>query len=286
MTVILLLVACFDDSDSSMASLTAEERHDALEQREMDLSERWKDYDARNKSKEEMALKSANNETETSSTEPSTPMEKGLAVKDSVLETVQKVKDTTEMTKMVVDAIELSIDKEAHLLLEDFSKVRLDIVEVGNHLECQVVSTDGDFALLNPQKYEIEWWHRGVKVTTKASRYCSGATLGIGLNSGGPNCPHHIKGAFYPYMAPIGDREDQDSFQCELSLSRSMMAFLHKKLVETPSAELKSAEVTWSRWSELKLQTGGPWQFKGTEVDCGKDGPQGYTCFEDGLSGW
>lgn len=139
MTVILLLVACFDDSDSSMSSLTAEERQDALEQREMDLSERWKDYDARKKSKEEMALKSPNNETETSSTEPSTPMEKGLAVKDSVLETVQKVKDTTEMTKMVVDAIELSIDKEAHLLLEDFSKVRLDIVEVGNHLECQVV---------------------------------------------------------------------------------------------------------------------------------------------------
>lgn len=276
------LLACFDDSEST-ASLSMEERQEELRQREESLGERFKAYEVRKKSKEATIEESAT-ENEPSS-DSKTVFDKAMDTKDAVVKTAQKVKEVTETTLLVVDAIELSMDKEEHQLLEDFSKAHLEIVEIGNHLECQVTSTDGEFAVLKPQDYEIAWWYRGVKVTQKASRYCSGATLGIGLNSG-PNCPHHIKGAFYPYMAPLGERTDRDTFQCGLSFSPSFMRLVHKQVIDESSAELKSAETTWSRWSELKLQKGGPWQFKGTEVDCGKDGPQGYRCFDDGLSGW
>jgi hypothetical protein len=73
-------------------------------------------------------------------------------------------------------------------------------------------------------------------------------------------------------------RKDDDRFQCGLSFSFSMNAAIQKHFADNPFPELKSDAASWSRWPELKKQGGRPWDFKGTELDCGKDGPQGHRC--------
>ncbi len=47
MMIVLLFFGCFDDLDSSMVSSAAGERQEELAQRQLDLAERWKAYDAR-----------------------------------------------------------------------------------------------------------------------------------------------------------------------------------------------------------------------------------------------
>ena len=275
---LLLMCSCSNEREVFDAQ-TPKEREAGLRKRVVDLGERWKAHEAKKKSKKaEDSSTTAEEKLEVDNASKST-LEKAIAMKDAMTKTVQDVRNKSETAVLVIDSLDLALDMEAEGLRQDFAKAKLEIVEVGNHLECSLISTDDEFVSLREQSYDIEWWYQGRKVKKKASRYCSGATLGIGLDPG-PSCPHHIKGAFYPYMAINYNqtRKDDDRFQCGLSFTFSMNAAIQKHFADNPFPELKSDAASWSRWPELKKQGGRPWDFKGTELDCGKDGPQGHRC--------
>ena len=260
-----LIFACSD----SAVEQTKEERENALQERAKKLGERWK---AHKKKKEVQALQKTESAEETPPREEGddsskSTWEKAREMKDSVAQKATELREKAEPTLLVVDSLHLALDMEAETLRQDFEKAQLNIVEVGHHLECSLVAREGQLNHLPNQKYEIKWWMNGKEVDKKASQYCSGATLGIGLNADGPNCPQHIKGAFYPYMSRM-ERSDDDRFQCGLSFTFSMNAKIQKYLADNPFPELKSDAVLWSRWAELKKQKGGANQFEGTELDC------------------
>ena len=98
-------------------------------------------------------------------------MEKAIALKAGVLKKVEGAREKSEKAKLVIDSLELALDMEAEGLWQDFAKAKLEVTEVGNHLECVLVSADDEFTHLPQQAYEIEWWYQGVKVTKKASQY-------------------------------------------------------------------------------------------------------------------
>ena len=261
----VLLLACSGEQKEQ----TKEERERALQERTKKLGERWKAH----KKKEAQALQEQTEPAEKASppedegNSSKSTWEKARDMKASVAQKASELREKTEPTLLVVESLHLALDIEAETLRQDFEKAQLNIVEVGHHLECSLIATDGELQHLPNQKYEIKWWINGKEVEKKASQYCSGATLGIGLNSGGPSCPQHIKGAFYPYMANM-QRNDDDRFQCGLSFTFSMNAKIQKYLADNPFPKLKSDSVQWSRWPELKKQRGGANSFEGTELDC------------------
>ena len=277
LATVFFLLSCSDEPES-LDTRTPEEREEALMQRKEELAARWIAHEAKQKAREGTSAEVTNTPTASDDTSK-TIREKAVELKGGLMKTAQDVKEKSAGTMLVIESIDLLMDMEAEALRQDFAKAKLEVVEVGNHLECALVSTGDDFTYLPAQSYEVEWWYQGVKVTKKASQYCSGATLGIGL-SPGPSCPHHIKGAFYPYMATNYNqaRQDDDQFQCGLSFAFSMNAAIQKHLADNPFPRLKSEPTTWRRWTELKEQRGGPWDFKGTVLDCGTDGPQGHRC--------
>lgn len=238
----------------------------ALQKRTENLAKRW---EAHKKKKETQPDREQNETTEENTPDeiPKSPLEKARALKDSVVQKASELREKAEPTLLVVDSLHLALDVETERLRQDFEKAQLKIVEIGNHLECSLVATEGELTYLPRQDYQIKWWINGKTVDKKASQYCSGATLGIGLNADGPSCPQHIEGAFYPYMA-TRQRDDNDRFQCGLSFTFSMNAKIQKYLADNPFPELKSEAVQWSRWPELKKQKGGANQFKGTKLDC------------------
>lgn len=274
MFVLSFLLACFGDTKE----LTPEEREQDLRARTEDLAQRWEEY-AKKKEAQEVVVSDVRSQKEQREEDkaPKSHLEKALEMKESVTQKAKDLHEKSETAGLVFDSLHLALDMEAEGLRQDFAKAKLQVVEIGNHLECELVSTDGAFHSLPTQRFEIHWWYNGEKVSQKASQYCSGASLGIGLNAGGPNCPHHVKWGFYPYMAPL-NRQYDDLFQCGMSFTFSMNAQIQKHLADNPFPELTSDAVLWSRWLALKEQTGGPWEFKGTELDCGQDAPQGYHC--------
>jgi len=260
----VLLLACFGEQKEQ----TKEERQQELQERAEKIGARWKAH----KQKKEAQIQQTEVVEKTFPPEEGddsskSTWEKARDMKDSVAQKASELRDKAEPTLLVVDSLHLALDMEAETLRQDFEKAQLKIVEVGNHLECLLVATDGELNHLPNQNYEIKWWFNGKEVDKKASQYCSGATLGVGLNADAPSCPQHIKGAFYPYMSRM-ERNDDDRFQCGLSFTFSMNAKIQKYLADNPFPELKSDGVLWSRWPELKKQKGGANQFEGTELDC------------------
>ena len=257
-----LTFACSDSTPEQ----TKEERTRELQERAEKLEERWKAHKKKKEMQKEAEPVEENPPLEEGDDSKST-WEKARDMKDSVAQKANELREKAEPTLLVVDSLHLALDMEAETLRQDFEKAQLKIVEVGHHLECSLVATDGQLNHLPNQKYEVKWWINGKEVDKKASQYCSGATLGIGLNADGPSCPQHIKGAFYPYMSRM-ERNDDDRFQCGLSFTFSMNAKIQKYLADNPFPELKSDAVLWSRWPELKKQKGGANQFEGTALDC------------------
>ena len=261
------LFALFFACSDSTSEQTKEERARALQERTEQLGERWKAHKEKESKKNSEEGQEQNHDNVMQGDEPKSAFEKARALKDSVQKKAKDIREKAEPTLLVVESLHLALDMEAETLRQDFEKAQLKIVEVGHHLECSLAAMDGQLNHLPNQKYEIKWWINGKEVDQKASQYCSGATLGIGLNADGPNCPQHIRGAFYPYMANW-ERSDNDRFQCGLSFTFSMNAKIQKYLADNPFPELKSDAVLWSRWPELKKQKGGANQFEGTELDC------------------
>ena len=275
-----IALACFQHTEEKQEDTrSVEEREEELQQRTKDLAQRWEEHSKKREAKKEEQQAVLNEQNDTTEEErEQSKIEQMLQMKDSVTKTAQDLYSSSQTAKFFVDATKLALDVEAERLRQDFDNAVLNIVEVGNHLECTLSSKKGELRTLSQQKYEVYWWYNGTKVQRKASQYCSGATLGIGLNADGPSCPHHIKGAFYPYMVSSSRRADTDRFQCEIAFPFSMNAKIQKYLADNPFPNIKSKELNWSRWPELKKQRGGPWEFEGTELDCGKDGPRGHRC--------
>ena len=271
----ILLLACVEELPSS-DSTSQEEREQKLNERTAEIAERIEAYRDNQEAKSETITQSSRDRTDSEvvseNDTPKDALEQVIEFKDVVTEKAKDIQEKSKTVQLAVDVAKLTLDMEAERLRQDFEKATLQVVEIGNHLECELVSTDGEFFSLSQQRYEIYWWFNGNKVSEKASQYCSSASLGIGLGSGGPSCPHHIKGALYPYMIR-GDRKDKDRFQCEISFPFSMNAQIQKHLANNPFPNFKSDEVLWSHWPTLKRMLGGAHSFKGTELDCGTDRP-------------
>ena len=157
--MLFLVCSCYDELET-LDEQTPEEREEELRLRTQELAERWIAHEEKQKDKEAEANEAIDTEPE-GEQKPKTNMEKAIALKAGVLKKAQGVREKSEKTKLVIDSLELALDMEAEGLRQDFAKAKLEVTEVGNHLECVLVSADDEFTHLPQQAYEIEWWYQG-----------------------------------------------------------------------------------------------------------------------------